>query len=81
VHHFILDGAIWLRDGRIASVLLRSAPEVRSAARALVATPRRVATAAAWVALSLYPGAGGAPRRDPPTWQVARRDRAAALAR
>jgi hypothetical protein len=31
IHHFILDGAIWkLRDGRIARVLLRSAPEDES---------------------------------------------------
>ena len=28
IHHFILDGAIWkLRDGRIARVLIRSAPD------------------------------------------------------
>ena len=28
IHHFILDGAVWkLRDGRVARVLLRAAPE------------------------------------------------------
>jgi hypothetical protein len=34
IHHFILDGAVWkLRDGRVARVLLRAAPEHREAPR------------------------------------------------
>jgi len=55
VHHFILDGAIWkLRDGRIASVLLRNAPEQAVVSPARSWLRRGVwATAAAWVALYL----------------------------
>jgi hypothetical protein len=55
VHHFILDGAIWkLRDGRIASVLLRSAPETASAGPGRSWLRRGIwATAAAWVVLYL----------------------------
>ena len=55
VHHFILDGAIWkLRDGRIAAVLLRSAPAQESAGPSRSWLRRGVwATAAAWVVLYL----------------------------
>ncbi|HVN38368.1 MAG TPA: hypothetical protein VMW19_09400 [Myxococcota bacterium] len=56
VHHFILDGAIWkLRDGRIASVLLRAVPASARAAEPRSWLRRGVwATAAAWVVLYLF---------------------------
>ena len=56
VHHFILDGAIWkLRDGRIASVLLRRSESAAPAGGPARSWPRRAvwATAAAWVVLYL----------------------------
>jgi hypothetical protein len=55
VHHFILDGAIWkLRDGRIASVLLRAAPVVQGSGPARSWLRRGVwATAGAWVVFYL----------------------------
>jgi hypothetical protein len=56
VHHFILDGAIWkLRDGRIASILLRTVPVAPRTGEAHSWLRRGVwATAAAWVLLYVF---------------------------